>query len=624
MRTPLFIVGFLLLLTSAQGQSIRTSSLPTSIKEVTVFIKGALVTRSGELQLSPGKSELTIASLSPHIDEKSIQVNGIGDFTILSVNHQLNYLSELKKNEQIETLLSQQESLEAEMASNYTRLSILKEKENLLDVNKKLGSDNAGASLDQLREAIEFYDQQLTKIKQEASTIKTTNKKLLQTKTKIEQQVASLRNQKDQPTGEIKVRIEVPKSTLGQFKVSYLVSEAGWFPKYDIRVENVEQPLTLHYKADVFQNSGVDWEDVMIKLSNGEPNQSSVAPTLNPWYLSYARNTLYGHQSPTMSQIGIKNVTGKVVDERGEPIPGVNIIVKGTTIGTVSDLNGNYQITLPNHASTLVFSFIGFSTREVPITSSDLSIRMSEEALHLDEVVSSSLQGKASGVLIRGYSSIQSSDDADFLATAVIENQTTVEFLVTQPYSIKSNGEKLSVDLKQYDIAATYQYFAIPKLDTDAFLMARVTDWDQYNLLEGEANLYFEGAYVGRSILDAKSLSDTLSISLGRDKSIVIGRKKVDTFSKTKTLGSNRVDSRGFEILIRNKKNQDINLILTDQIPVAVLDDILVTPNELSGGSHDPKTGKVTWSLNLEAQEQKELSLSYVVKYPKRERVLLE
>jgi uncharacterized protein (TIGR02231 family) len=261
------------------------------------------------------------------------------------------------------------------------------------------------------------------------------------------------------------------------------------------------------------------------------------------------------------------------------------------------------------------------NSQEVPINKPEINVRLKEDQTQLSEVVvtGQGLQGRAPGVQVRGLSSI-----AETIKTTVIENQTTVEIEVEAPYSIQSNGEKLLVDLKKHNIEALYEYYAIPKLDKDAFLVARIINWDQYNLLEGEANLYFEDAYIGRSILDAKALQDTLNISLGRDKNIVIGREKNEQFSKRRTIGSNVVETRGFKIIVRNKKSLPIKLTLFDQIPVPVVSDIVVSPIELSKGQLDNKTGKVTWELNVEPQQQKEIILQYEVKYPKREKVILE
>ena len=180
------------------------------------------------------------------------------------------------------------------------------------------------------------------------------------------------------------------------------------------------------------------------------------------------------------------------------------------------------------------------------------------------------------------------------------------------------------IDLKVIEANALYEYYAVPKLDKDAFLIARIVRWDQYNLLEGEANLYFEEAFVGRSILNAKSLDDTLDISLGRDKNIVVGREKNEEFCKRKSLGMNVSESRGFKLMVRNKKSQPINITIFDQIPVSVVSDISVTPENLSNGSLDKHNGEITWQLTLEPQQQKDLHLHYEVRYPKKERIILE
>jgi uncharacterized protein (TIGR02231 family) len=210
------------------------------------------------------------------------------------------------------------------------------------------------------------------------------------------------------------------------------------------------------------------------------------------------------------------------------------------------------------------------------------------------------------------------------IMTTFIENQTTVEIEVKEPYSIKSDGEKLLVDLVHYEIPAQYEYYAVPKLDKDAFLMARIVQWDQYNLLEGEANLYFEDTYIGRSILNTQALTDTLSISLGRDKSVAIGRTKVDEFTRKRTLGANKTETRGFTIVVKNKKSQPIKLTLFDQLPVSANSEITVTPVELTGAKLDVQSGKLSWEQVIAPQQQKEFVLQYEVKYPKRESVVLE
>jgi uncharacterized protein (TIGR02231 family) len=262
------------------------------------------------------------------------------------------------------------------------------------------------------------------------------------------------------------------------------------------------------------------------------------------------------------------------------------------------------------------------NTAEMAINKPEINVRLTTSSQSLSEVI---VTGYASGLQVSdAYENYNEKKKAEPITTMVVENQTTVEMEVEIPYSLASNGEKIQVELKTFQVNASYEYYAIPKLDKDAFLVARITDWDKYNLLEGEANLYFEDAYVGRTILDAKALQDTLDISLGRDKSLVLGREKVEEFSKTKTIGSNTVDTRAFKIVVRNKKSQPVKITLFDQLPVSVVNDITVSAIELSKAVLEEKTGRVTWEISLDPQQQKELILQYEVKYPRKERVILE
>lgn len=625
MRILILIVLFLPLEVAAQ--TFIEKEVKTDVKEVTVFLNAAQIFRSGAVAIPAGNSILRVKGLSPFMDEKSLQVKAEGDFTILSVNHKSNYLDELSMDGKGDSLRRLSEAMDSDIIKQEARLAVLKEKLSVLNANKDIGGVNSGVSVVQLRQTIDFYDGEITKIKTEEIFVNKKLRELSEQKSKLDQQISEISNRRVLPSGEAEVRINSTKNITTTLHLTYVVSNAGWYPKYDVRVENIRSPLQLTYKAEVFQNTGVDWKNVKLRFSNGDPNQSGVVPELRQWNLTYARNTVpepYGLEA-------IRNVRGIVVSaETGESLPGVNVLVKGTSIGTVTDANGRFSLTLPNNAQAIVFSFIGLQSREVEITRSEMNVQLAVDVGQLNEVVvtgyaSDRLQGRAAGVRIRGINSTKEiKAEAHTLSTTIVENQTTVEIEVTTPYSIKSNGGKLQVDLRRFEIDALYEYYAIPKLDKDAFLIARIMNWDQYNLLEGEANLYFEDGYVGRSVLDAKSLQDTLNISLGRDRNIVISREKNKEFSKRRAIGSNVIETRNFEIIARNRKSQPVKLTIFDQIPVSVVSDIIVSPLEISSGKLDTKTGEVAWELKIDPQQQKEISLQYEVKYPKRERVILE
>jgi len=623
----LYTILLVLGTTMAISQNFKEKELATEIKEVTVFLKGAQIFESGSVIIPAGNTILKVKGLSSFVDEKSIQVKATGNFTILSVNHKLNHLNALKKTEKADSLTNVMESVDLSISHENARLDVLKEKQSILNENKNLGGQNSGATLAQLKQAMDFYESEVSKIKSEEIKIRKSIEARNTEISALQRQLKELNNLPLWPSGEIEIRVNAEAQENAKFTITYLVANAGWYPKYDIRVKDIKSPLLLTYKAELFQNTGIDWKNVKLRFSNGNPDQSGMIPELSAWNLTYARNT-YIQSRSAYGMDAVRTVQGRVTSaEDGSPVPGASVVVKGTAVGTQTDGSGSYSLTLPNNASVLTFSFIGLKTQEVAINRPEVNVSMEADAAQLQEVVvtGGGFTGAARGIVLRGQRSVRSEDyETKNLITNVIENQTTVEIEVATPYSVKSNGEKLMVDLKKYEIDALYEYYAIPKLDKDAFLMARIMNWDQYSLLEGEANLYFEDAFVGRSILNAKSLQDTLSISLGRDRNIVISREKNEQFSKRKVLSSNILETTGFKIVVRNKKSQPIKLTLFDQIPVSVVNDITVTVLQLSKGKLDEKTGRVAWELTLDAQQQKELNLQYDVKYPKWESIILE
>jgi hypothetical protein len=625
MKTTLVFAALITSLVLA-AQSTPEKELPTKIEEVTVFLNGAQVFETGKISIPAGKTLVRVKDLSPHLEEQSIQVKAEGDFTILYVNHTMNFLSELKRNATADSLNQAIEKISLSILNDNARLEVLKEMLNLLAVNRSMGREDAGVSLTQLKEALTLYETEISNIKLEEIKITNSIASKKDEQKKLQDQLKGISDQNELPSSEIEILVRAEKQLDAKFFINYIVGNAGWFPKYDIRVINIESPLELTYKAEVFQNTGVDWKNIRLRFSNGDQKQSGQIPNLESWLLNYARyTTVSSGRAGTMAPGNIQRVQGVIYDAKNrEPIPFANVMVKGTTIGTTSDYDGRFDLMIPPGATHLQIAYIGYKHKEILINASEMIILLESDVIALEAFAVAEYSTR-SGVS-RGFAvpAEGSKAMAQAVITTMIEYQTTVEIEVDEPYSVKSGGEKLAVDLRKYQIEADYTYKAVPKVDKDAFLVARITNWDQYNLLQGEANLYYEETYVGRSILDTRAIQDTLDISLGRDQNIVVRREKVEQFSRRRILGSNMVESRGFNITVRNTKSQPVKITVFDQVPVSVVSDISVSVTELSGAKHDEQNGKISWEMNLAPQEQKELNFQYEVKYPARERVILE
>lgn len=232
--------------------------ISTKIEKVTVFINGAQITRTAKINISPGKTELTFADLSPYLNKQSIQVKSEGKLTVLSVIYQLNVLKEQEKREEIKKLDEQKEQIVEKVNYEKALLNVYKQEEAMLEKNQKVSGDNNGLKTVDLKEAMEFQRQKLTEILQEKVELEKNIKKLELELNKINLQFKALNEKKDLSTGEVLVTVLAKEASNANFTLIYTVSNALWFPTYDIRVKDISNPILLAYKANIQQSSGED------------------------------------------------------------------------------------------------------------------------------------------------------------------------------------------------------------------------------------------------------------------------------------------------------------------------------------------------------------------------------
>lgn len=196
-------------------------------------------------------------------------------------------------------------------------------------------------------------------------------------------------------------------------------------------------------------------------------------------------------------------------------------------------------------------------------------------------------------------------------------------FEIELPYTIPSDGKQHNVAVKTAQLSATYRYYAVPKLDRDAFLQAQITGWEDLDLLPAQTNIFYEGTYVGQGFIDVRNVKDTMNLSLGRDKKIVVRRERDKELRSVRTIGTNVRETFVYKISVRNTRSKPVDIVLIDQVPISNDKDIEVDDREYKGGDYNENTGAVTWKLELKPNETKELKLGYTVKYPKGRQINL-
>lgn len=233
------------------------------------------------------------------------------------------------------------------------------------------------------------------------------------------------------------------------------------------------------------------------------------------------------------------------------------------------------------------------------------------KALSLNEVTSS-------GKTPSSYD-IDDTKDATFTYdwTSVSENILNTEYEVKLRYNIPTDGQQHLVAIQTKDLKTNYNLSSVPKMDASAYLLAKITGWEDLNLIPGNSRIYFDGTYIGESFIDPNTTNDTLILSMGRDKGIVIQRKKLKDKTKEKVLLEEKTISVTYEIMVKNTKSVATELHIDDQIPLSSNPAIVVKLMESGKAKYDVETGKLEWDINLKPKESKKISFTYEVKIPK-------
>ena len=522
------ILGLILLVsTSIFAQTTVTST----IKAVTVYKQNAEIARYASVNIKAGKQELVLTGISTAINPASLQVKFVGsNAMLLSVKYEQNYLIEQPENSKVTTLKKQLETVDDQISWNTVKKKSLKGMLAILDKNQDLGGANAGFTPSQVVVLANTYKAKYLEVQKELFAVVKKEKTLHESKQKLAKQLNEINGKYNRPSGNIIIVLSAEQAGKINLSTKYIVRNAGWRPLYDLRSNGITKDVKLAYKANVYQNTGQDWNNVEMHISTGNPTQNNNRPILRPLYASIYEP----YQNDRME---------------------VEAVVEA----------------VPVYANM-------------------------------------ALKPKKNGVDPYGYTA------------EVAQNQLNVSFELTGKQTIASDGKENALALKQYQLKTTYSYHAVPKLSKGAFLLAKISDWTQYNLVAGNANIFFEGVYVGKTYINPDVSADELLVSMGRDNGIVIEREPI-TFASAKFIGTNKKENFAYKITVKNKKNKTINIEILDQIPVSQYKSIVITLDEKYGAEYTADMGKLLWNLTLNPGQSKTVTFKYTIKYPKKSQV---
>ena len=199
----------------------------------------------------------------------------------------------------------------------------------------------------------------------------------------------------------------------------------------------------------------------------------------------------------------------------------------------------------------------------------------------------------------------------------IIENQLNNEYEIENKYTLKSGNIETQIEINRINANAYYEYASAPKLNSDAFLMGNIINWESLNLLNAEGSVYFDGAFVGTTYIQNTSSKDTMNLSLGKDERIIIKRTKLNEVNGSNLFGNIKEKKFSYDIVVKNTKKETVEITIEEQLPISQDKNITVNALELSGGKLYPTTGLVTWKISLKAGESSTKKFNFSVKFPK-------
>lgn len=535
MKNILFML-FFLFFGKLIAQNENTVLINSKIKNITVYIDGAEISETANLNLAKGRNLLIFKNISSQLVENTVRVSTDNAVNVLSISSKIDYLTQETEKPRIKSLKDSVLVLKSQIKETEDLLNAYTIEKEMLLKNASMGG-TTGVSVNDLKLASAFYREKMLEINRKLSELTLKSENLLIIKDRIEVELLELNSKSSYSVSEIQILLSCENAIKTDLELKYLVKNAGWTPSYDLKVSDINTEIELTYRAQVFNNTGIDWNNAKLKLSSGDPSISAQNPTLKPWNMNYVQS-FKGNNEFQRSEGYMQNISPNI-----------------SQLGDYTTLTG-----MPG----------GGEYMEVEV--SELSI----------------------------------------------------EFDIAETYSIPTDNKPYFVDVAKYKLPATYKHFCVPKIDKDVFLLARITGWQDLNLVEGTAHVYFAGTYVGKSYIYTRNVRDTLDLSLGRDKKILVTRSKLKEYSSVKMMGGKRKETLAYQMIIKNNRNTPITIELQDQYPISGNSEIEIEVLQTSNAKQDLNTGKLTWEYNLKSGENKVIDLQFAIKYPKNSTIQIE
>jgi len=536
----------------------ESKTVKSKIQSVTVYQQGAQISRKAYYKVSSGITVISLEGISRQIDPKSIQVNGTGDMVILDSKYKLKYPKPIsldaaaptpKLDRTLIILNDSVAELDYQMMGIQNKIDVLQMQKSILSSNGSVkGVGKVNDSIPLLKETMNFYYEKMNAINSETLLLSIKKNRLQKAKTRLKTSIQEIYTYKNNKHN-LPQKNTSPISTI-EITISASTSVSG-----KIEVSYLVQNAGWTPLYDIRSNSKVSNIELTYKA---QVYQNTGTDWLNAKLTLSTSNPYSNKTKPNLTPLYVQYYPNRNAADKAR-------------------LENNKKY----NESILVDEY----NEESKLESADLSFNSSA----VKETVSQN-----------AYNFVQ-----------LTEQLISVEYQVNLPYSILSNNEQHLVLVRQESLKSNYKHYAVPKIDQSAYLVAELNNLDDLNLIPGPANIFHDGSYIGETSINPSIMTDSLTLSLGKDQNLQVKRTLLQKDSKAKIIGDKTVKTYAYLIEIKNHKSSASEITIQDQVPVSRSSDIIIEIDEIGKGKVNEVTGLINWDIKLKPRESKSIKLVY-------------
>ncbi|MFH1615659.1 MAG: mucoidy inhibitor MuiA family protein [Planctomycetota bacterium] len=522
------------------------------VSAVTVYRGQALVSRTVEVDLPEGSSEVIVSGLPEKIQPESLYAQSGDGLKIMSVRYRVRAVEEDIR-EDVKKLDLQIEQLENKIKhterdhqhggnlfnryDGFWRLTVEAAK---IELNQGL------LKADEIESLTEYLEKKWNELHANALKLEDTLDGLKKELDLLHRKREELAAGHSRSEREAVLFVTRPAKGRGTISLSYLVDGANWFAQYNLRGQAEQSKVLIEYNAVINQRSGEDWNGVNLILSTAMPTMVAGAPVLEPMPIRLTERQVQRADIPAQGRAGGVRIYADQSEQFEEL------------------LKSRRKIANKGEEAKKELGQIALSNQLLELDADARTVeRMRDRAVRIERV-----EGVSVSYALAGRITLPSRTDQQLVTIAAIEAD------------------------------ADFTLIATPLLTDYVYMQADLANKSDTVLLPGQASMFRNGEFTGKGQIPLVTVGETFTAGFGIDSQIQVKRELVE--KKTNIQGGNKIDSYNYRLTVDNYKNKAVSLRLLDRLPYVEKDNPAI---KVELGKTEPALSKDSRYLQSEREK---------------------